>query len=61
MIELDFSLQTSQERKEYVDKYIMGRDFTNKEVETMANYILYGKDIENTSPVDRKEIQIDTK
>ena len=61
MIELDFSLQTSQERKEYVDKYITGRNFTNKEVETMANYILYGKDIENTSPVDRKEIQIDTK
>lgn len=31
------------------------------ELETVSNYILYGKDSDGTSPVDRKEIQIKTK
>ena len=31
------------------------------ELETVSNYILYGKDEDGTSSVDRKEIQIKTK
>ena len=31
------------------------------ELETVSNYVLYGKDEDGTSSVDRKEIQIKTK
>lgn len=34
---------------------------TPLELETVSNYVLYGKDSNGTSSVDRKEIQIDTK
>ena len=43
----------------YLDPY--GTHYTQKELETIANYILFGKDKDGTSPVDRKEIQIQTK
>ena len=62
MLNLDFSLNTSQERKEFIDNYLTrGYTFTQKEIETMANYILYGKDPDGTSVVDRKEVDIDTR
>ena len=41
--------------------YVKNRTFTQKELETMANYILYGKDEDGTNVVDRKEIEINTK
>ena len=61
MLDLDFSLSTSKERKQFIDNYIKGRNFTQKEIETMANYILYGKDNDGTNIVDRKEVEISTK
>lgn len=61
MLDLDFSLSTSKERKQFIDNYIKGRNFTQKEIETMANYILYGKDNDGTNIVDRKEVEINTR
>ena len=61
MLDLDFSLSTSKERKQFIDNYIKDRNFTQKEIETMANYILYGKDNDGTNIVDRKEVEISTK
>ena len=42
-------------------KQIPLNTLTKTELETVTNYVLYGKDIDGTSPVDRKEIQIKTK
>lgn len=61
MLDLDFSLSTSKERKQFIDNYIKDRNFTQKEIETMANYILYGKDNDGTNIVDRKEVEINTR
>ncbi len=66
MLNLDFSINTSKERKKFIDNYIAertanGYTFPQKEVETMANYVLYGKDEDGTSIVDRKEIEIATR
>lgn len=61
MLNLDFTLSSSKERRQFINKYIENKTFTNKEIETMANYILYGKDDDGTSVVDRKEIEIATK
>ena len=63
-VKLDFSLNSATERKKYIDKFLEdNRDiqFNKEEVELMANYMLYGKNEEGTSPVDRKEISINTK
>ena len=62
MLNLDFTIPTSEGRKAFVDNYIIDKNFTQTELETIANYILYGKDADlGTSAVDRKEIQIKTK
>ena len=61
MLNLDFSLETSKERKEFIETYIIGKTFTQKELSTIGDYILYGKDEDGTSIVDRKEVEIDTK
>ena len=37
-------------------KQIPLNTLTKTELETVTNYVLYGKDIDGTSPVDRKEI-----
>lgn len=84
---LDFTLSTSEERRAYVDKIIetqlslpsahntpsLNYIFTQKELETFSNYILYGKDestllttpdgdkVGGTSSVDRGEIAIQSK
>ena len=65
MVNLDFSIPTSTGRRDYVEKYMADnsdKKFSASDLETIANYILYGKD-ENTgeSIVDRKEVQIKTK
>lgn len=63
-VKLDFSLNSATERKKYIDKFLEdNRDvqFNKEELELMANYMLYGKNEEGTSPVDRKEISINTK
>lgn len=57
---LDFSIPTSKERLEAVKKIDLS-NLTKTELETVSNYILYGKDADGTSSVDRKEIQIKAK
>lgn len=65
MIQLDFSISTSAERRDFVEEYINNnkeKNFSASELETIANYILYGKDGDSgESAVDRKEVQIKTK
>lgn len=66
MLNLDFSINTSKDRKRFVDNYIKqrieeGYTFPQKEIETMADYVLYGKDEDGTSIVDRKEVDINTR
>lgn len=64
MVKLDFTLNTSEERRDFAKKYLednKDRDFSSSDLETIANYILYGKDSDGTSIVDRKEVEIDTK
>ena len=65
-IQLDFSLSSVEQRKEYVEKLIdklAEKNYTpvESELELFSNYILYGKDEDGTSIVDRKEVQIATK
>ena len=48
-LRLDFSLTTNAERVEFLDKYLLQPQFvkeppTEEELETMANYLLWGKD-----------------
>lgn len=62
---LDFSIPTSEERMEAVKKILeenKNSHITQLELDTISNYILYGKDKDTgTSVVDRKEVQIKTK
>lgn len=46
---LDFTLSSTADRKKFVDTYVQRPEFTRKpltedELETIANYILWGKD-----------------
>ena len=48
-LKLDFSLQTNQERKEFLENYLQSEMFlknepTEDELATMADYLLWGKD-----------------
>ena len=62
MLKLDFSLSTAKERAEYIQRYMdPSAGYTNKELETISNYLLFGKDEDGKSVVDRKEISIKTK
>lgn len=62
MLKLDFSLSTAKERAEYVQRYMDPcAHYTAKELETISNYLLYGKEEDGKSIVDRKEVQIKTK
>lgn len=57
---LDFNIYSSKDRLEAI-KDIDLASLTKTELETVTNYVLYGKDEDGTSIVDRKEIQIKTK
>lgn len=57
---LDFSIYSSKDRLEAI-KDIPLDTLTKSELETVTNYVLYGKDDDGTSIVDRKEVQIKTK
>ena len=57
---LDFDINSSKDRLEAV-KQIDLASLTKTELETVSNYILYGKDEDGTSIVDRKEVQIKPK
>ncbi len=59
---LDFNIYSAKDRLKEVKNIIdCNSNLTPLEIETLSNYILYGKDNNGTSSVDRKEIQIKTK
>lgn len=59
---LDFSIYSDKERTEYIEKELEKKEkYTSKELEAMANYILFGKDSNGKNAVDRGEIEIDTR
>ncbi len=61
-LKLDWSLNTAIDRKNFIDKYICSlHDPTPDELETIANYLLYGKDEDGQSSVEKKEIEIETR
>ena len=65
-LQLDFQLQTADERAAFVNKYLEKPQFqkcppTEQELETIANYMLWGKDSDGLNCTQRKEIQIETK
>lgn len=62
-LKLDWTLSTSAERKKFVDEYISQISFspTEDELETIANYMLFGKDEDGLNVTQRGEIQIETK
>jgi hypothetical protein len=60
-LHLDFSISSTQDRKDFVDEYIQRPEFirsplTEDELETIANYILWGKDPDGMSCTQRGEI-----
>jgi hypothetical protein len=57
---LDFNIVSAEDRLEAI-KQIDLSTLTKTELETVTNYVLYGKDEDGTSVVDRKEVQIKTK
>ena len=65
-LHLDFSIPGTHERKDFVDEYVQRPEFiraplTEDELETIANYILWGKDPDGTNVTQRGEIQIETR
>lgn len=58
--QLDFNIYSSKDRLEAI-KQINLADLTKTELETVTNYVLYGKDEDDTSIVDRGEVQIKAK
>ena len=65
-LKLDFQISSAKDRKAFIDKYLEEPQFkksppTNAELETMANYMLYGRDEDGKNVEQRKEIQIDRK
>lgn len=62
MLKLDFSIESSTDRADYVKTYMDPcANYTAKELETISNYLLYGKDEDGLSCVDKKQVQIKTK
>ena len=65
-LNLDFSLQSNEERINFLREYLAQEIFikkplTEEELETCANYVLWGKDLDGKSPIQKKEIQIKTR
>ena len=65
-LQLDFNLETTSERNAFVQEYLQTDMFkqkapTEKELETISNYILFGKDDDGKSSVQKKEFEIKTK
>ena len=52
---LDFSIVSAKDRLDAI-KQIDLSTLTKTELETITNYVLYGKDEDGTSVVDRKEV-----
>ena len=65
-LHLDFSISGTNDRKDFVDQYVQRPEFiraplTEDELETIANYILWGKDGDGLNCTQRGEIQIETR
>lgn len=65
-LNLDFSIQSITDRKVFIDTYLQAPQFktlppTKEELETITNYILWGKEEDGKSLVQKKQIQIKTK
>lgn len=65
-LHLDFSIQSTDGRRDFVDEYVQQPQFqriplTSDELETIANYILWGKDPDGLNVTQRGEIQIETR
>jgi len=64
-LKLDFTIPDIYGRKRFVEDYLEENfpegKLTEKELETIANYMLYGKDIDGENVVDRGEIEIETR
>lgn len=58
--QLDFSIYYSKDRLEAI-KHIDLSKLNKSELELITNYVLYGKDEDNLSLVDKKYVQIKTK
>ena len=62
-LKLDFSIQSTDGRRDFVNEYVIQPQFqrvplTSDELETIANYILWGKDPDGLNVTQRGEIQI---
>lgn len=60
-LHLDFSLVTNEERAQFLDTYLQRPEFishppTDEELETMGNYLLWGKD--PTTGLNAKQAKI---
>ena len=60
-LHLDFTLNGTNERRDFVDHYVQRPEFarfplTEDELETIANYILWGKDPDGLNCTQRGEI-----
>lgn len=55
-LKLDFTIDSIEARKEFIDRYIEEIEPTPAECETIANYILWGKEEDGKSPVQKKQI-----
>lgn len=65
-LRLDFSLETAEERKKFLDEYLQRGEFitkppTDEELETMGNYLLWGRAENGKNSVQNKLVQIQTK
>lgn len=65
-LHLDFSINDTQGRRDFVDQYVQSPQFqkvplNENELETIANYILWGKDLDGLNVTQRGEIQIETR
>lgn len=65
-LHLDFTIDGTHDRKNFVDQYVQRPEFqrvplTEDELETIANYILWGKDPDGMNCTQRGEIQIETR
>ena len=65
-LHLDFSISSTSDRKDFIDQYVQRPEFiraplTEDELETIANYILWGKDPDGLNCTQRGEIQIETR
>lgn len=59
MLTLDFSLETLEERKAFLDTYLLTNPkLSEREKEICADYLFWGKYPDGTSPVQRKEVTV---